>query len=242
MICLSFDTDHMDEARMREFLATVAVPGAGTFFCTQRYEALGAPHEICPHPYLPEGGDWDAELGMMRATFPEARGWRAHSCVHSHLLAERIARDGYLYASSYDQLGRVGPEPNREAWGIWHFPIFYMDSLDFSLGRFWPGKTHRPFEPSLIETALADDGVYVFDFHPVHLMLNSTSAEAYFERRDAFKAGEPLDGLRCPGYGSRNFYDDLCAAMREASVDSMAMLDALRGRVGEATLGEHEPA
>jgi hypothetical protein len=242
MICLSFDTDHLDEARMREFVATVPVPGAGTFFCTQRYESLGAPHELCPHPYLPAGGDWEAELRAMRDAFPEARGWRAHSCVYSHMLAERIAADGYLYASTYDQLGRVGLEPNREAWGVWHLPIYYMDSLDFSHRRFWPGGTHRPFEPGLIEAVLAHDGVYVFDFHPVHLLLNSTSAEAYFERRDAFKAGAALDGLRCPGYGSRDFYDDLCAAMREAGVDSTGMLDALRERVGEAALAEREPA
>ena len=76
----------------------------------------------------------------------------------------------------------------------------------------------------------------MFDFHPVHLLLNSTSAEAYLERRDAFRAGAPLDALRCPGYGTRNFYDDLCAAMREAGVESKS--DARRaarpGRRGSA--------
>jgi hypothetical protein len=242
MICLSFDTDHVDEARMREFLATVPVPGAGTFFCTRRYEALGAPHELCPHPYLPDGADWDAELTTMRAAFPEARGWRAHSCVYSHMLAMRLAADGYLYASSFDQIGRPGLEPTREAWGVWQLPIYYMDNLDFSYGRFWPGEAHRPFERGLIEAALAHDGIHVFDFHPVHLLLNSTSAEAYLERRDAFLAGAPLDALRCPGYGSRNFYDDLRAAMREAGVVSTSMLAALRDRVGEAALAERLPA
>jgi hypothetical protein len=238
VICLSFDTDHVDDARMREFVETVPVPGSGTFFCTQRYEALGVPHELCPHPYLPEGGDWDAELEAMRAVFPEARGWRAHSCVYSHLLAQRIAADGYVYASAYDQLGRAGGEPSREAWGVWHLPIYYMDNLDFSYGRFWPGADHRPFDPRLIEAAVATDGVHVFDFHPVHLMLNSTSAEAYFERRDAFVAGAPLADLRCAGYGTRSFYDDLCAAMRDAGTESTSMYDALRARVGEAALGE----
>jgi Polysaccharide deacetylase len=236
MICLSFDTDHVDQARMREFLDTVPVPGAGTFFCTQRYDVLGTPHEVCPHPYLPEGGDWDSELASMRALFPEARGWRAHSCVYSHLLAQRIAADGYAYASAFDQLGRVGIEPSREAWGVWHLPIYYMDNLDFSLGRFWPGAEHRPFASALIEAVLANEGTYVFDFHPVHLLLNSTSAEAYFERRDAFVAGEPLDDLRCPGYGARGFYDDLCTAMLGAGMESRSMYAALQDRVGEATL------
>jgi hypothetical protein len=241
MICLSFDTDHVDEPRMREFVDTVPVPGAGTFFCTQRYDALGAPHELCPHPFLGEGTDWDSELAAMRERFPAARGWRAHSCVYSHLLAQRIAADGYVYASAYDQFGRAGIEPSREAWGVWHLPIYYMDNLDFSLRRFWPGATHRPFDPALIETVLTREGLYVFDFHPVHLLLNSTAADAYFERRDAFVAGAPLDELRCDGYGARSFYDDLCAAMRDAGVASHAMSDALQSRVGAAALGERQP-
>jgi Polysaccharide deacetylase len=236
VICLSFDTDHLDEPRMREFVDTVRVPGAGTFFCTQRYEALSAPHEICPHPYLPEGADWDFELEAKRADFPEARGWRAHSCVYSHLLAQRIAADGYAYASAFDQFGRGGIEPSREAWGVWHLPIYYMDNLDFSLPRFWPGAAHRAFDPALIETVLADDGIYVFDFHPVHLLLNSTSAESYFERRGAFVAGAPLEDLRCTGYGARSFYDDLCTAMGGAGMESISMYDALIERVGASKL------
>jgi hypothetical protein len=85
-------------------------------------------------------------------------------------------------------------------------------------------------------------GVHVFDFHPVHLLLNSASAEDYFERRDAFKVGAPLAALRCPGYGSRDFSDELCAAMHEAGEESMAILDALRDSVGEAPLGARQPA
>ena len=40
MISLSFDTDHMNEARMEEFLAEVTWPGGGTFFCTLSFTAV----------------------------------------------------------------------------------------------------------------------------------------------------------------------------------------------------------
>ena len=232
MICLSFDTDHVDEARMREFLELVPLAGRGTFFCTRPYAALdGSGHELCPHPLLPPGGDWDAELAAKRREFPEAEGWRSHSCVYSHQLAERLARDGYTYASTVDALGRCGLAPVREAWGLWQIPIFYMDNLDFSTSRFWPGEEHRPFAPELLEAAFSGDGVYVFDFHPVHLLLNSPSAEWYLRRRDAFVAGEDLGALRFEGYGTRSFYDDLCARMAEAGAESQAMRDVLTALV-----------
>src|SRR5579884_1313245 len=220
MICLSFDTDHLDESRMEEFLASVPVPGEGTFFCTRRYDCLGLPHELCPHPLLEEGAEWDDELAVTRSNFPDAVGWRSHSCIYSHLIAQHVAASHYLYAST--QLDPVPPaRPFREAWGLWHMPIFYMDNLDFSQSRFWPGSEHVPFAEQVIDRALADDGVYVFDFHPVHLLLNSTSANAYLERRDAFLAGEPLDELRCDGRGARAFYDELCSRMASEGVPSI---------------------
>jgi hypothetical protein len=234
MICLSFDTDHMDEARMAQFLAQVRIPGAGTFFCTQPYGCLEATHhEIAPHPFLAEGEPWEAELERHRAQFPDALGWRAHACIFSHGLAERIAKAGYLYASTHDDLGRPDLRPHRHAWGVWHLPIYYMDNLDFSARRFWPERKHRPFERKLIDQAVDGAHLYVFDFHPIHLMLNSPDAEFYLQARDRFRAGEDIGELRCSGYGTASFFSDLCRAMQERNLESLRMVDALRAFIGD---------
>jgi hypothetical protein len=228
MICLSFDTDHLDEERMREFLAGVKIPGEATFFCTQVYRGLEAtPHELCPHPTLGPGEDWGPLLDEARSEFPQARGFRAHNCVHSHLLALELSQRGYLYTSAHGGWDGSTASPYREAWGIWHLPIYYMDNLDFSFSRHWPGTDHRPFARELLEAAVNGEGVYVFDFHPIHLMLNSVSAEAYLSRRDAFLAGEEVDRLRCDGYGARDHYDELVAMMGERRLASVAMRSAV---------------
>jgi hypothetical protein len=229
MICLTFDTDHMSETRMREFLDVVPILGAGTFFCTQRYACLEATgHETAPHPTLEPGTDWDAELAAQRRRFPNAAGWRAHSCLFSHRLALELGRLGYTYASSHDEFGRAHPAPHRLAWGLWHMPVYYADNIDFSTPRFWPQLEWEPFAPELIETAVQDsDGVYVFDFHPIHLLLNTPSAEYYLERRDAFLARAPLEQLRFGEYGTHVFYDDLVAAMGRNDLLSLRMREAL---------------
>jgi len=77
MLCLTFDTDHMNEARMGEFLDIVDIPGTATFFCTQNYGCLETSwHELAPHPTLADGNDFRAELERMRQLFPRAQGWR----------------------------------------------------------------------------------------------------------------------------------------------------------------------
>lgn len=234
MISLSFDTDHMSEARMEEFLAEVALPGGATFFCTQPYRCLErADFEIAPHPFLSGDRDWLAELKTKRAEFPNALGWRSHSCVFSHTLAEWISCNGYLYASTHDSFGIQGIRPSRQLWGIWHVPIYYMDNLDFSRNRFWPERNERPFSRSLLEVACHEDDFYVFDFHPIHLLLNTPNPEWYMIRRGQFLAGERIASLRYEAYGTRSFFDDLVAAMHGAGHKSLPIVEGLRAFVGE---------
>ena len=167
-------------------------------------------------------------MASTRARFPHAVGWRSHSCVYSHLLAERIARDGYLYASTHEDMGRTGLAPYPETWGIWQMPIYYMDNLDMFRSRYWPSLDRPPFSPELLDAPLSADGIYVFDFHPVHLLLNTPDPEWYFERRAAFVAGAPLVTLRHEGPGTRDFYDALCTRMSAAGVESVTMASALQ--------------
>ena len=234
MISLSFDTDHMNEARMSEFLAEVTWPGGATFFCTQPYECLDRDcFEVAPHPFLTGDRNWLVELRAKRIEFPNAVGWRAHSCVFSHTLAEWISCNGYVYASTHDSFGLRGIRPHRHLWGMWHVPIYYMDNLDFSRHRFCPERKEKPFDRCLIETACRPDGLYVFDFHPIHLLLNTPDPEWYMARRDEFLAGEQAAMLRYDGYGARSFFDELVCAMRTAACDSSPIIEALGAFVGE---------
>lgn len=228
MICLSFDTDHMDEARLSQFLQRVIFPGTATFFCTQVYECLKEmDHEVAPHPFLSDGEEWLPVLRRMRESFPDAVGWRSHSCVFSHILAEWLGRNGYRYASTSDQFGQTHIRPVRQPWGVWHLPIYYMDNMDFSRSRFWGAAAEKPFARNLIDKALVEEGLYVFDFHPIHLLLNTPDPEHYFSVRDRFRAGKPLSTIRYGGYGAASYFVDLCQAMSDAGVASLSMGEAL---------------
>ena len=220
---------------MVEFLASVKFPGRVTFFCTKVYECVAASgHETAPHPYLGKDSDWERELAGMRAAFQHATGWRAHSCVFSHILAEWLGKNGYRYVSTHDQFGCRAIQPHRHCWGVWHLPIYYMDNLDFSRPSFWSDDAEPPFSASLIERALSDDGVYVFDFHPIHLLLNTPEPRHYMDVRDRFKNGEPIETLRYGGYGTGSFFRDLCDAMAAKDEESITMAEALDRFIAES--------
>ena len=237
MICLSFDTDHLDEERMREFLATTPVPGSGTFFCTQVYESVGSQHEVCPHATIDPGKPWEGSLDEAERMFPEAKGFRAHGCFYSHALALELAQRGYDYISTQDQAGRRDVVPQREIWGIWQLPIYYIDTFDISVQRHWGEQVEQRFSVELLGVAISGPGLYVFAFHPIHLMLNSSNVDEYLAGRDCFRDGAPLGQLRSGEYGAADYYAELVKGMETAGVESVTMSDALARRAEFAVTG-----
>jgi hypothetical protein len=233
VICLTFDTDHVDEDAMAAFLSAHPVPGQGTFFCTQPYRALAyTGHELAPHPTLDSGGDWRSALDASRRQFPDAVSWRSHSCAISHRIAEWLRRNGYHYVSVFDELGISGLRPNRLPWGVWHLPIYYMDSLDLGRFQFQPDWAGRVFDERLIEQATSEAGLYVFDFHPIHLLFNTPSLEFYVTARDRLRAGAPLGSLRHPGWGAASYFGVLCDRMRAAGIASTKMCEVVDRIIG----------
>jgi len=229
MICLTFDTDHLDEARLTEFLETHKIAGRATVFCTQRFDCLAhSDHELGPHPYLAAGVDWTSELLAKRQMLPEALGWRSHSCVFSHLIARWLGENGYRYVSIEERFGQSGMLPTRHPMGtVWQIPIYYMDTFDISRQRFWPDDDVQPFDTALIGRALAPEGLYVFDFHPVHIMLNTPTPEFYLAARDRYRNGVAIQRLRYGGTGIGTFFAQLIAKMEAAGACSVGMADAL---------------
>jgi hypothetical protein len=121
----------------------------------------------------------------------------------------------------------------RQMWGIWQVPIYYMDNLDFTRKRFWPERAEEPFSLALIESALHDDGLYVFDFHPIHLLLNTPNAGWYSAVRERFLQGESTARLRYEGSGARWFYGKLLGAMSASACRSTTIIAGLRSLTNE---------
>lgn len=232
MICLTFDTDYMTDAAMRQFLATYPLPGCATFFAHDDLPSLFASgHEFGPHPFISDLGRWDADIDRLAALLPRRPvGTRAHSCVFSHMIGIGLHEKGYRYVSQAQQLFDPRPRPFRHPWGVWELPIYYMDNMDFWMPKNWPDIGHQPFASSVIEQALSGDGLYVFDIHPLHVALNTRSHEDYVGVKDEIvKAGRSPFDLRFPGRGAGAFFEELCDRMRSREIRSYSCAEALAG-------------
>ena len=233
MICITFDTDHMSDASMRVFLDRFDMPGSATFFCTQKYRDLGRgsdfpQHEVAIHPIFNVGDDWDEKTRRLRETFDdEIVGVRAHSCAYSHQYGVQLAAQGFEYVSQASFLFSETLKPFPQPWGVWELPICYMDSMDYELAELRPGR-HRPFDDRLIQAAVSNpDALFVFDFHPVHVLLDSRHRADY---REWAQAGRPdfTREANSGRNGAGDYFRRLIAAMRAAGQESTALRDVAR--------------
>jgi len=210
MVIISFDTDHMSQERMTEWYYGQNIQEGMTFYCTDSYECLNkSKHEVAPHAGFYRNLD-DEEIVRYKKMFPEAKGWRSHSCAYSQYFLTKLHQNAYHYLSTEERFLSEDIKPYRTSWGLWQMPIYYMDTVDISHKEYWPEVEHSPFSEKIIDTALSDpDGLYVFDFHQIHIMLNTPSTEFYFANRESFKSGEPIEFIRYSGVGVDTFYQNL---------------------------------
>jgi len=231
MICLTFDTDHMSEPAMQEFLRLFPIPGKATFFCHRRFLALdGAVHEIAPHPFIENLSNWKPRLEALAASLPEKPyGTRTHSCVFSHMVGIELHDMGYRYISQASAMYQTGLRPFRHPWGVWELPIYYMDNMDFWMAKNWPEIGHKPFSSHVIQAALDnEDALFVFDMHPLHVALNTRGHEDYasVKKRIVIDGQSPFE-VAFHGRGARAFFEELCEAMDRRGARSYRCVDAL---------------
>jgi hypothetical protein len=225
-ISITFDTDHMSEASMRAFLEGVDIPGAATFFCTQRYESLSAEqdvHEVGIHPVLDNTIDWGSYSGALRDACEGGSslvGARAHSLAYKQQYGVWLANNGFDYVSQTTLYYQSRIAPYWHPWGLWELPIYYQDNADMDMAKTMPG--FEVLNEAWLNKATNEEGLYVFAFHPVHIMLNSFEPEIYAGWR---QAGNPdltsFDRRKPRGIGS--YFDRLLALMRSSGLESQTL-------------------
>lgn len=223
MIVLTFDTDYLWEEDILKFVEMFPFSGEATYFLWQPFLKLDlGDHELAPHPLLSDTQPWLETIRDFHTRWGQSGStFRAHSCVYSHLLGAQLAQLGYTAVSQATPLYQDGLRAYRHPWGIWELPIYYMESMDFTMGRNWSGLTHTPFDSAIIARSLEGEHLYVYAFHPLHVLMNISSYEQYQSVRHRVVSREVSPGsVSFGGRGSRTFFEELLNGMHRTRLSS----------------------
>lgn len=160
-----------------------------TWFATHASNAVDAMlgnglFEIGIHPNCLEGstqgGNEDEVLGNLKSLFPEATSMRTHGLYQSSpFLYKANTEHGIAVDVSLFLKGQSHLRPFRyryDAQDMIRIPYFWGDDAEmFEEDSAW----------DLNEGKYNVQGVKIFDFHPVHVVLNTTRMEDYYAARAA---------------------------------------------------------
>lgn len=217
-LCLSFDLEWAPEFVLEDFRDLIASAGVPvTLFCTHRSEMvdrlLSLPAcEAALHPNLQDADDERLALRTLRDAFPGAIGARIHRLYYHSGLLRLFHEAGLNYLSNDLEFLKGGLEPSYDWSELVRLPIYWEDDVHCTLqyDRFDLGSLH-----------LENHGLKVFNFHPVHLYLNTDRMQRYLALKGDLRDEKKMRAHRRAGAGTRTLFE---ALLRETSGRRTALL------------------
>ena len=212
-IFLTFDIDWAHDEVIEDtldLLSNYKVPG--TFFATHDSTIMKRIidqkfHEIGIHPNFNDllndnTCDLTAEYKIteLLELFPSAKSMRSHSTTWSSIVQELILKYNLTHESNtfIPWQSSIDLKP----WSLWNglvrVPYFWEDDVAILFN-----------ESNTFLKKLYHKGLKVFDFHPIHIFLNTNSLDIYESTRSIHQNPKELIKHRFHGYGTRSRLIDI---------------------------------
>ncbi len=202
-----------------------------TLFLTHQSSALAEldprRYELGLHPHLPDRLDLASALSTLSPLAPQARGVRFHRLIQSTPLMAELGRAGFLYDASLLIPYQTHLRPFRFPPPLIRIPYAWEDDVH--------AMTNKPWTLESID--IEAPGLRIFDFHPIHVFLNTDSPSRYEAAKKEGFTLEACRRLQHSGPGTSTFLDDLLAYVHRRRVEMWTLLELAqavsRGHVPE---------
>lgn len=150
----------------------------------------------------------------LKILYPEAMGIRSHCLTQNTIMTEAIAKRGFSYESN--DLVPFGKNlPGIKLWNnLVRIPIIWEDDLHW--------RYNKGFENHGID--MNEQGVKIFNFHPIHIFLNTPTAAFYNGVKEHYQNPDALNKLvnkEIPG--TRDLLLSLFNEIKERNLDPLKM-------------------
>jgi hypothetical protein len=196
-VCITFDIDWAPEEVIQYSVNILnEYSAAATFFATHDSVTLqnldNKKFEIGIHPNfnpllsgvsLPHL-DFRKVVKDLLAIYPEAKGCRSHSLTQNGQIINCLVEEGLLYDSNIF-LPYQKVTPYRHCNNLYRIPFNWEDDVHFLYKRSFDDIGLLP----------VTDDLYIYNFHPVHVFLNTDSEETSTRARPFYH--QPKKMIHC---------------------------------------------
>ena len=202
-ISITVDTDWVPDLILDDTINLLSKFGIdGTFFCTNATDCDFGTHEQAIHPNF-LSMNFEKHISEILELFPTAKGFRSHSLFFTERLRPILAKKDINYCSNVMLFEHPNLKPCMMAPSVLEFPLYFMDT--FNLIMKGGGST---FSSDVEKQSIA--GMKVYDFHPVHVFMNTHSIEHYDSFKEFYQKPIILkEHVNVERYGIRDYLIDL---------------------------------
>ena len=220
MIAVTFDIDWAPDAVIADVLELLDSAGIrATFFATHATRVLDGSrdHEIGIHPNFLGSQDYHSELKRLLDLYPQAQGVRCHAMYQNSQLLDMFVEHGLMYDSSLVMFCCQEIRGFHHWNGLVRLPVFWEDNVNCLIGG--------PWNPRILSLS-APRSLYVFNFHPIHVFMNTEALARYDavkqHQNDSTRLHENANPERS-GVGTRVFLKRLLALIRERNLPTLQL-------------------
>ena len=132
------------------------------------------------------GGDITSIIRSLRELYPGAKGIRSHSLTQSTPVLDLFAKEGMLYDANQFMPYQRNLQPFRLWNGMIRVPFNWEDDVHMMYGKSFAD----------LGLKLEDDQLFVLNFHPVHVYLNTETLARYEQAKVHYQDAGQLLGYR----------------------------------------------
>lgn len=152
------------------------------------------------------GSTFEEVISEMARLVPHSRSIRCHSFYEYTGMWARISGTDIVAESHGLTDMQVGLRPMRMWTGLWRFPVFLEDDV------FFASEVHES-QLARLWRNLQMPGLKILNFHPVHVALNTSSAEQYTKWKSETSAS--VRSLPAAGFGTRSLLQEIIEVCRQ---------------------------
>ncbi len=187
-VLISLDIDWAPDELIADSLDLLSAHGVrATLFMTHPTKVDVSGHELALHPHFTDA-DLHAPIARLLEVFPNAQGTRSHSLFFTYRLIDIYEDLRIRYQSNVLAYKHREMQPFQLSRRVAELPIYFMDNIHVAL------EPRTRFRHT--DLGLEGSGLKIFDFHPIHIFLNTDTLDLYAAAKTHYHDPRQLTGLK----------------------------------------------
>ena len=222
MVVLTFDIDWAPDYMLEYLYKEISREDVkATFFLThssQMVKKIINNYDFGIHPNITDLTKAKEQTLQIKKLFPPTKKIRAHKLITNSQIMKIWSEMKFRIVSNYLMLGYRSISPIQLPFGLKEVPIFFMDDL-------WVYGGMNTLDQEQIKEIADSKSIFVFDFHPVHIYMNTCELKTYDKIKNNMSDENYVNNYRNKGFG--------CNSMLRTLIDSKVKIYSLQEMIDD---------